>query len=144
MACDGDIAEEEIKLLGDVVHKSVLFGDIDVQTAINQYVEQINKEGLRFLSNYLREVSSAKLTDEQALTLVKLAIDIIEADKNIEYSEISFFKKIRKRLSISDDIILASMPDKEDYLLPDIEMPYDMDWSASFNEISICIEDTKR
>lgn len=58
-------------------------------------------------------------------------------DNQIEYSEISFCKKIRKNLSISDEAILKELPDKEDYLLPDIEEDYDFDWNVSFGEIQI-------
>ena len=137
MACDGDIAEEEVALLGRVASESKLFSGIDVQAKVNEYVESINKEGKGFLSNYLREVTSAELNDEQALSLVKLAIDTIEADNNIEYSEVSFFKEIRKRLTITDATILEAMSDKEDYLLPDVEVPDDMDWSVSFDAIAI-------
>ena len=139
MACDGDIAEEEVALLRKVAYESKLFEGIDIQEKVNEYVESINKEGRGFLSKYLKDVASAGLTDEQALSLIKLAIDTIEADNNIEYSEISFFKKIRKRLSITDEKILEAMPDKEDYLLPDIEAPDDMDWSVSFGAINLSI-----
>lgn len=140
MACDGNIADEEVALLRSVASESELFGGIDVQAKVNEYVESINKEGMGFLSNYLREVASAGLTDEQALALISLAIDTIEADNNIDYSEIGFFKKIRKRLSITDEKILEAMPDKEDYLLPDVEIPDDMDWSVSFDTITIDIK----
>lgn len=137
MACDGDIAGEEVQLLNIVAKESEMFGEIDVQTTVNGYVNAINKEGFAFLSSYLREVADAALTDDQALPLISLAIKTIEADNNIEYSEVSFFKKIRKRLSITDDKILEVLPDKEDYLLPDIEVPDDIDWTVSFNEIVI-------
>lgn len=100
MACDGDIAKEEVSLLRNVTNGSELFSGLDVQSFVNGYVNMINKEGITFLSNYLKEVADTVLSDEQALTLVKLAIDTIEADNNIEYSEVRFFKKIRKRLSI--------------------------------------------
>ena len=140
MACDGNIADEEVALLRSVASESELFGGIDVQAKVNEYVKSINKEGMGFLSNYLREVASAGLTDEQALALISLAIDTIEADNNIDYSEISFFKKIRKRLSITDEKILEAMPNKEDYLLPDVEVPDDMDWSVSFDTITIDIK----
>lgn len=140
MACDGDIADEEVELLGRVASESKLFGDIDIQAKVNEYVLSINKEGKGFLSNYLKEVAAAGLADEQALQLVKLAIDTIEADNNIEYSEISFFKQIRKRLSITDEAILEAIPDKEDYLLPDVEVPDDIDWSVSFEAINLDVK----
>ncbi len=142
MACDGDIAKEEVNLLRNVTNDSELFNGLDVQSYVNDYVNMINKEGITFLSNYLKDVADTVLTDEQALILVKLAIDTIEAYNNIEYSEVRFFKKIRKRLSISDEKILEAMPDKEDYLLPDIDVPDDMDWAVSLGEITIVVKES--
>ena len=137
MACDGDIAKEEVALIEDMATKDNLFSGLDVQGKINEYVAAINKEGKLFLNKYIEEVKVAQLDDEAALRLIKVAIKTIEADNQIEYSEISFFKKIRKNLQISDEAVLKELPDKEDYLLPDIEDDYDFDWSASFGEIQI-------
>jgi len=44
----------------------------------------------------------------------------IEADNEIRYSEIKFFKRILACLDISDEAIEKAFPDKEDYFLPDI------------------------
>lgn len=137
IACDGDIASEEVQLLNSVAKDSVMFREIDVQSTINRYINAINKEGVAFLASYLKEITDANLTDDQALTLISLAIKAIEADNNIEYSEISFFKKIRKRLSITDNTILEALPDIEDYLLPDIDVPDDLDWTVRFDGIVI-------
>lgn len=71
--------------------------------------------------------------------LVSFAIEAIEADNRIEYVEVKFFKKIRSRLTISDEAILAKHPDKEDFLLPDINVAEIPDWNndTKFNQISI-------
>lgn len=45
---------------------------------------------------------------------------MLEADNQVVYSEVVFFKKIRARLSITDEKLLAKLPDKEDYFLPDL------------------------
>lgn len=137
MACDGNIAEEEVNIICKTTDDSNMFGDLDVQKNLNDYVGSINVEGKSFLSKYLKEVADTELTDEQSIELLKLAINTIEADHNIEYPEVSFFKKIRSRLSVSDEKILEAIPDKEDYLLPDIEIADDFDWSVSFEEITI-------
>ena len=63
---------------------------------------------------------------------------MIEADNKIEYSEISFFKKIRLNLFISDEAILAEMPNKEDYLLPDIiQKEYEFVPDSVFSTINL-------
>lgn len=135
MACDGTIAPKELSLLKSMVTDDNLFKGLDIQGVINAYVSSINQEGELFLHHYLDEVKDANLDDESALKLIKIAIETIEVDNQIEYSEISFFKKIRKMLAVSDESILEVMPDKEDYLLPDIESNDTFDWSYSFESI---------
>ena len=137
MACDGDIAVEEIALVKKMTEQSDLFSSIDVENKLNEYVSQINKQGRSFLSTYLSDLTNAGLTEKEEFEIVRIAIKTIEADNRIEYSEISFFKKIRQRLNLSDETILSEFPDKEDYLLPDIKMPEDMNWNVHFENIQL-------
>ncbi len=142
MACDGEIANEEVALLAKMIKETKLFGEINVQELTEQYVEQINLQGSSFLSQYLRELKDTSLTPDEQLTLVKIAIKTIEADNKIQYQEISFFKKIRKLLSVSDEDIKGLFQDKEQielYLLPDIEKDTDFDimQNVTFQNINI-------
>ena len=75
-----------------------------------------------FLQSYLKELISVDLNETEQLLIASLAIKAIEADNRIEYAEVKFFKKIRSRLTISDEAILAEHPNKEDFLLPDINI----------------------
>lgn len=122
MACDGNIVPKEVQLIKNYASNSGLFTMLDVESKLNEYVANINQQGVSFLNDYLKDVANASLTEIQELDIVRIAIQMIEADNKIEYSEISFFKRIRLNLNISDAIILEDMPDKEDYLLPDIIM----------------------
>ena len=122
MACDGDIASEEIQLLRELISNTDLFNDLDVEVTLTKYVDSINQD----------------LTKEEEMCLVDLAFKTIEADTRIEYSEVKFFKKIRVRLSLTDEEILAKYPDKEDYLLPDITVADEPEWNnVTFAEITI-------
>lgn len=122
MACDGDIAQEEIDAVKETAAKTSILENLDVENILNTYVSEINKSGLDFLKKYLNELSQMELTKEEQLTVVDISIKIIEADKRIEYSEVKFFKKIRSKLSVSDEEILKDHPGKEDFLLPDINV----------------------
>lgn len=135
MACDGEIANEEIALLKKKVASDNVFEGLDVQGKINEYVSAINSQGGKFLNTYVGEVKEAQLDDAASLALIKIAIETIEIDNEIKYSEVSFFKRIRKNLSITDEDILKVMPDKEDYLLPDVEDDYDFDWNVTFGAL---------
>lgn len=139
IACDGDIAEEEIRLIRELGTKDKLFNDMDTERYINAWINEINKRGSMFLQNYLNEIATEDLNEKEQLLLVSLAFNAIEADNRIEYSEVKFFKKIRSRLSISDETILGKFPNKEDFLLPDLkvtELPM-WDENIQFNQITI-------
>lgn len=120
MACDGDIAKEEVDMVRELCSQNGMFEGMNSEEYINRWISDINADGSRFLSSYLNDVSNTDLTTDEQLLFVDLAIKTIEADNKIEYSEVKFFKKIRFRLSVSDEAILARHPNKEDFLLPDI------------------------
>jgi len=138
MACDGDIAPEEVNLVKKLASETELFGQLDVESKINSYVAAINKDGRAFLKSYLNDVAEAELSVEEQMNIVDLAFKTIIADNVIEYAEVKFFKKIRARLSLSDEAILERHPDKEDFLLPDINVVEDPEWSyIQFAPISL-------
>ena len=137
MACDGDIASEEIQLLHNLIANTELFKNLDVDVTLKKYVASINENGVSFLNQYLSEVAEKELTKDEQMRLVDLAFKTIEADNRIEYAEIKFFKKIRIRLSLTDEEILSKYPDKEDFLLPDINVASDPEWNnVTFAEIT--------
>lgn len=139
IACDGDIATEEVDMVRDLCVKDNIFHSVDSETYLNSWISEINERGGMFLQSYLKELSSVILTEAEQLLLVSLAIKAIEADNRIEYAEVKFFKKIRSRLTISDEAILAEHPNKEDFLLPDINVTEIPQWdnSTHFSQISV-------
>lgn len=137
MACDGDIAKEEVTLVKQLVENSDVFEGIDVENLLNVYINQINENSKVFLNEFLNELKEANLTKDQELVLVDLAFKIIESDNVIEYSEIKFFKKIRAKLSITDAEILELYPDKEEFLQPDIYVAEEEWEDLVFSDIDI-------
>lgn len=128
MACDGDIAKEEIEMVKILCEKDDFFKNIESETYINNWIGEINERGSAFLQTFLSEINSVQLDKEEQLKLIELAFKTIEADNRIEYSEVKFFKKIRSRLSVSDEDVLEKFPEKEDYLLPDIDASETLEW----------------
>ena len=150
MACDGDIAKEEIAYVKKMAQNDDLYKDINVEDVLNGFVNEINTKGVAFLNSFVAELGDSDLTSEEQLQVLKIAIDTIMADNKIEYSEIKFFKRIRGQMSLTDDEIMpilpnpdeieniqlrATCPEKEDFLLPDIQAPEAMDWDVSFSAI---------
>ena len=144
MACDGNIAEEEVQLIRDYTKESLVFQGLDVEKLLNDYIKAINATGMSFLNSYLSEIKSVDMTETEELQLVKIAIQMIEADKEVLYSEIKFFKRIRKCLSVSDEVLNREFPDKEDFFLPDIaQQEYEFVLESEFASIQFSLEDAQ-
>jgi uncharacterized tellurite resistance protein B-like protein len=95
---------EKLPIIKSMCEKSPLFKDFNFQEEINSLVSKINTRGKEFISYYFDLLGKSTLTEQEELTLIDFAIQTIKADEQIEYSEIKFFKNIRHRLEISDDI----------------------------------------
>ena len=144
MACDGNIAEEEIQLIRDYTKESLVFQGLDVEKLLNDYIKAINATGISFLNSYFSEIKSIDMTETEELQLVKIAIQMIEADKEVLYSEIKFFKRIRKCLSVSAEVLYREFPDKEDFFLPDIvQQEYEFVLESEFASIQFSLEDAQ-
>ena len=146
MACDGDIAKEELARVKKIATEQSCFEEISVETTLNKYVADINEMGATFLTDYLKELSTAELSVKQEICLVDFAVQTIVADEKIEYSEVKFFKKIRSCLSLTDEQILEQQDvDIEDWLLPDIRVAEDSEWyNVIFENIKLPEDEQKQ
>ena len=120
MASDGHIDNREIALIRTMCENSPLFKDFNFQEEINSLVVKINAMGKGFISYYFDLLSKSSLTEKEELTLIDFAVQTINADEQITYSEIKFFKNIRHRLKIGDENILRVYPGIEQFLEEDI------------------------
>ena len=135
-ACDGEIAPEEVDLIRSLIAKNEIFDGIEAESAINDLISELNDDGLKFIKEYLDAIRKSELDKKEQLLIIRLAIDMIEADNKIVYSEVKFFKRIRNNLTISDEDILEAYPINDEYLLPDNMEPIDiMDWNYTFDKI---------
>jgi len=120
MASDGHIDEREINMIKSLCEKSPLFENFNFQNEINELVSKINADSRTFIKNYFDLLKKTELSEKEELTIIDFAIQTINADDQVEYSEIKFFKNIRHRLNISDEAILKVFPDIEMFLEQDI------------------------
>lgn len=151
MACDGEIATEELELVKQYAIVSTLFEGLDIEGKLNEYVAEINDKGQSFLAGYISNIENAQLNEQEELILAQVAIRMIEADNKIEYSEISFFKRIRSKLCVTDEKLIDIFKDEtlfekfpevepEDFLLPDIRVLDNVDWNVTFENIKLSLE----
>lgn len=60
IACDGDIATEEVGMIRELCAKDKLFHDIDSEKCINSWIAEINEQGAWFLQSFLKELKFLK------------------------------------------------------------------------------------
>lgn len=120
MASDGHIDKREIDLIKSLCNQSPLFADYKFEDEINSLVTKLNTRGKEFISYYFTLLKESNLSEEEELSLIDFAIKTIQADEQLVYSEIKFFKVIRAKLKVDDDKILAKYPDVEQFLEQDI------------------------
>lgn len=120
MAADGNIDEREISRIMELCSDSKLLSNLNVKEEINLLVGKINSGGKSFIQYYFDLLNQTSLSEQEELTLIDFAIQTINADEQVEYSEIKFFKNIRHRLNVSNESILIHFPDIEQYLEDDI------------------------
>ena len=53
IACDGDIATEEVDMVKDLCAKDNIFHDVDSEKYLNSWITEINEQGGMFLQSYL-------------------------------------------------------------------------------------------
>lgn len=139
MACDGDIAKEEVELIKKMAIERHLFGNIDIDKELNLLVKEINQRGKGFLRQYLLELSDQKLSKEDELKIADVAIQTIHSDNKVEYSEIKFFKVIRSSLNVvTDEDLLENIEGIDDnYLAQDIREDGFQIYNDYFNMIEL-------
>ena len=143
MTSDGHIDDSEIAQIKSLCAESPLFEDFDFQSELNTLIKKINEEGIKFQQTYFDLLKNTDLSEENELTLLEFAVKTVLADENVDYSEIKFVKKIRHCLKVSDEKILETHPDFEQFLEDDImlgsfsEMNFDFVELPQFSELIV-------
>ena len=119
MACDGEIAKEEISTLKKLSSELKLFDKEELNNVLPVVIESLTKYGYEFVKSYLDLLDKSVFSNLQALKILEVATKTIYADDKTEYDEIKFFKAIRKRLRISDEEIISKIEGVEEYWLND-------------------------
>lgn len=137
MACDGDIAPEEVDLIKNFDKDGHLFGSIAVDKELKSMVEELNKLGKIFLKNFLNTINESQLNEEDSIKVLDVAAKMIKADNIIQYSEIKFFKVIKANLNVSDDIILEKVEGIDDMWVAQDIKDYGTIFNAYFDNIEL-------
>lgn len=137
MACDGDIAPEEVNLIKSLADKEHLFGNIEIVNGLNALLDEINNLGKGFLKSYLSTVKEAQLNEDDSIKLLNVAAKTIKADNIIKYSEIKFFKVIKANLDISDEAILEKVDGVDEMWVAQDIKDYGLLYDSYFEDIEL-------
>ena len=138
MACDGEIAPQEVALIKSMAIDKSLFGTIDIDRELTNLAADINDKGKAFLKTFLQRLTMITLSEHEELDILRVAVKTIQADNKIEYSEIRFFKILRSNLKVNDQTILDEVEGvDETYLAQDIKADYIQLYEAYFDTIEI-------
>lgn len=137
MACDGDIAQEEVDLIKSLHDNERLFGDIEIDNALNSLLTEINELGAGFLKSYLNLVKETQLNEDNSIKLLDVAVKTIKADNIIKYSEIKFFKVIKANLDIADDTILENIEGIDEMWVAQDIKDYGLLYDSYFENIEL-------
>jgi len=120
MASDGRIDEKEINTIKSLYESSDLFKGFNFEEEINLLIHKINDRGTEFIKYYFNLLSESNLSQDEESMLLDFAIQTIHSDGIDDYEEVKFFKNIRHRLTITDEMILEKHPEVEYWLEQDI------------------------
>lgn len=139
MACDGEIAHEEVATIKSFAEEKKVFGNLDIETELQMLIKEINKKGKIFLKQYLLMVADSSLSIEQESAVLQIALDTIKSDNDVRYSEVKFFKVLRSNLkNITDKEILKRVDGiDESYLAQDIKQSYIEMYDSYFDNIEL-------
>ncbi len=139
MACDGQIAPEEVQLIRKMAISHPLLAHIDVDTLLANLTKEINRRGVGFLKHYFIDLHDYGLSAEQEIQVLQVAVDMIQADERVEYHEIRFFKILRSHLTqVTDERIMQEVKDMDEtFLARDIRTDYHSLFCSYFSQISI-------
>ena len=118
MACDGEISPEEIKLIKKLDARMGVSGDSAIDEKLSRLTAELNAKGKGFMSAYLADIRDTAPDAATAMRLLGVAIDMIYADEEVEYSEVKFFRALRACMpSVTNDEILEEFSQVEDFWL---------------------------
>lgn len=120
VACDGNLDKKEIAMLKSLFENNPMYKDINFDEKINSFIKLYNEKGKAFFTFYFEALSGSILNEQEELAIVDIALKTINADEKTEYSEIKFFKVIRKHLKVSDEKIRQIHGDIETFLEEDV------------------------
>ena len=117
MACDGDIAETEIEEIKSIVTNEIYFMGYDFEEHLKNNITNIKVNGKDAINQYLQEIETNNLNEHQEILLIEVLLRIIEADSDVQTSELKFLQMAKAKLKVDEQTLIVKFPKQIDQLL---------------------------
>lgn len=117
MACDGDIAEEEINEIKTIVANEIYFMGYEFEEPLQKNIEAIKINGKNAVNQFLQEITNNDLNEHQELLLIEVLLKIIQADTKVEENELRFLHLAKSKLKTDEQTLIIKFPHHIDYLI---------------------------
>jgi uncharacterized tellurite resistance protein B-like protein len=117
MACDGNIAEEEIAEIKNIVSNEIYFMGYELDAPLQINIDYLKQNGRNAVNQFLQEITSNDLNEHQELLLIEVLLKIILADTKIEENELRFLHLAKSRLKTDEQTLIIKFPHQVDYLV---------------------------
>lgn len=117
MACDGDIAETEIEEIKNIVANEIYFMGYDFEEPLKSNIDNIKANGKAAINQYLQEIETNNLNEHQEILLIEVVLRIIEADNDVQTSELKFLQMAKAKLKVDEQTLIVKFPKQIDHLL---------------------------
>jgi uncharacterized tellurite resistance protein B-like protein len=116
MACDGDIAATEIDEIKTLVANEIYFMGYDFEEPLKNNIENIKANGKGAINQYLQEIVANNLNQHQEILLIEVLLRIIEADNNVQLSELKFLQMAKAKLKVDEQTLIVKFPKQIEHL----------------------------
>jgi uncharacterized tellurite resistance protein B-like protein len=117
MACDGDIADEEVNEIKNIVANEIYFMGYDFEEPLKSNIENIKVNGKNAINQYLQEIVTNDLNEHQEILLVEVLLRMIQADTKVEESELQFLHLVKSKLKTDEVTLITNFPNHINYLI---------------------------
>lgn len=116
MACDGNIAEEEINEIKNIVANEIYFMGYEFEEPLQKNIDDIKSNGKNAINQFLQEITLNNLDEHQELLLIEVLLKVIHADTKVEENELKFLQLAKSKLKTDEQTLIVNFPHQVDYL----------------------------
>ena len=89
----------------------------DYEETLKNNIQNIKTNGKTAINQYLQEIETNNLNEHQEILLIEVLLRIIEADNDVQTSEIKFLQLAKAKLKVDEQTLIVKFPNHIDHLL---------------------------